>query len=77
MWRAYHINAPTRIVNSIQQIRTFANIGGLNYKIYEAFVEFRRTKKSVVFINLLKLRFCPSNFRCQYVRGCSFSGIPF
>ena len=51
MWRAYHINASTRIVNSIQEIRTFANIGGLNYKIYEAFVEFRRCPRGFVLWN--------------------------
>ena len=51
MWRAYHINASTRIVNSIQEIRTFANIGGLNYKIYEAFVEFRRCPRRFVLWN--------------------------
>jgi hypothetical protein len=27
-------------------IRGFANIGGLNYRIYEAFIGLRRTKKS-------------------------------
>jgi hypothetical protein len=80
VWHAYHTNVSTCIVNSIQQsaaISTFANIGGLNYRTYEAFVELRRTKKSVVFYQYFQTPvLCKQFFGCQYVRRWFFFWNP-